>query len=107
MKKVLVSIVFFVLAITYVEPPFVASAATKSSGAYKVGFNFVAESNPHDLNNFGISNVFGAAGKPVLKKVNFWCENLHLQVQGGRPFASDWIKGCVKATMLTRLRYFE
>lgn len=102
-KRVL--IVFFVSSCLLGGSLAPASASSKSF-SYKTGFNWIIESNRNDLSSFGIEQVFGINGQPVLRKVKIWCNSVTAYMLRRPPNVNDWIRGCTAATMGINLRQF-
>lgn len=65
-----------------------------------MGYDYMMET-PRDR-HWGINEIWGAKGQPVLRKVKRFCSFVPLYNYGGPKSKSDWSKGCVDAVMTFR-----
>lgn len=117
MSKRLLIVISFVMICGFVSPP-MASASVKSSKWIKEGYAAIMERSPDLLYRWGITNVFGANGKPVKAKMETFCKKFTVWELGPGDGTTNlsknqkilarkyWNQGCVKAGMELKLSNF-
>ena len=99
-KTIIIGLIAFLLQVANVE---IANSATKSRD-YRIGYNWVMETDVYTLLDNGINRAFNIQGNPVKSKAEAWCYNReYMIIYKNKRSGSDWTKGCTAAVMKLKL----
>ncbi len=80
-----------------------ANPAQKSRD-YKIGYNWVLNSDVYTLLENGINRSFNIQGNPVRFKAEAWCYNRSFRIiYSNKRSEKEWTQGCTAAVMKLKL----
>ena len=115
-KRILAIVILIPVASTLIYAPSAVSA-TKGKW-YKEGYSAIIDRDPGTLTKWGIKKQFGATGKPVKSKMQYFCSTFtvwELEPNDGTTDLTkkqkiaarkEWNSGCLAAGMSLRLSNF-
>jgi hypothetical protein len=116
LKRVLAIAILIPMVSTLIYAPSAVSA-TKGKW-YKEGYAAIMDRDPETLIKWGIKKKFGATGKPVKSKMQYFCDTFTVwELEPGNVTTdltkkqkvlarTEWDSGCLAAAMSLRLSNF-